>query len=43
MGSILSNLCTPTAESVLPLLNCLLEKLETDKLYKEPEINRYAR
>lgn len=24
-------------------MNCLLENLESDKLYKEPEINKYAR
>jgi hypothetical protein len=42
-GVVLTSICTPARDSILPMLNTLLDKLETDKLYKDPEINKVTR
>jgi len=42
-GIILSHICAPTRDGIMPMLNTLLDKIENDKLYKDPEINKATR
>lgn len=42
-GIVLSSICAPTKDGILPLLNCLLDMIENDKYYKDPEVSKPAR
>lgn len=42
-GLLLTCICSPSRDAVMPFLNTLLDKIENDKLYKDQDINKIAR